>query len=116
MCECGCGCDNRGEQTSSRAVAFALGILLERIRRTDGSVAKKLAIHGINGSVGRFETCIIDESKSLKKNMNNNLDVEFNNRLKKRCQQLLSSASSIHLFKRKTLELPVSMSRMIFGG
>jgi len=47
-------------------VTFALGVLLEGVGHGDGSVAKVLTVHGLDGGVRGFETGKVDEGKALR--------------------------------------------------
>lgn len=50
---------------SGRAVSLAFGVLLEGVGHCDGPVAKVLAVHGLDGGVGRVKAGKIDESIAL---------------------------------------------------
>lgn len=52
------------EALSRCPVALPFGVFLERIRHSDGSVTKVLAIHSFNGSVRGLKAVIADKAKS----------------------------------------------------
>lgn len=53
------------EALSSRTVPLPLGIFLEGIGDCDGTVAKILSIHGLDGSVRRIKASKVDKSVTL---------------------------------------------------
>lgn len=55
----------RQESLGSRAVPLAFGVLLEGIGHRDGPVAKVLAVHGLDGGVGRVKAGEINKSVAL---------------------------------------------------
>lgn len=56
---------SRQQTFRRRTVSFALGILLERVRNGNRSIAEVLSVHGIHGRVRRLEAGKVDERKAL---------------------------------------------------
>lgn len=56
----------RQETLSRGTVSFSLGILFERVRNGNRSIAEVLSVHGIHGRVRRLEAGKVDESKALR--------------------------------------------------
>lgn len=55
----------RQESLCGRAVSLSFRVLLEGVRHRDGPVAEVLAVHGLDGGIGRVEAGEIDESITL---------------------------------------------------